>query len=82
MKRLLLLTLMLCFAVPVRAEEPAALRIVCLGDSITQRTGDHGGGGVKWTPTFSYRYPLWKLLINAGFKVDFVGSASRVCGTR
>lgn len=74
MKRLILLALMLCFAVPARAEEPAALRIVCLGDSITQGRGDHSGGGATWTPTFSYRYPLWKLLVDAGVKADFVGS--------
>ncbi len=54
---------------------PAApLRIVCLGDSITQGRGDHSHGGAKWTPTFSYRYPLWKLLVDAGADVDFVGS--------
>ena len=72
--RLLLLAMMLCFAVPALATEPAPLRIVCLGDSITQGRGDHSGDGSKWTPTFSYRYPLWKLLIDAGVKTDFVGS--------
>ena len=52
----------------------APLRIVCIGDSITQGRGDHSNGGTKWTPTFSYRYPLWKLLVDSGAEVDFVGS--------
>ncbi len=65
---------MLCFAVPARPSETAVRCIVCLGDSITQGRGDHSGGGGKWTPTFSYRYPLWKLHINAGARIDFVGS--------
>jgi lysophospholipase L1-like esterase len=45
-------------------------RIVCIGDSITQ--GRKGGGANK--PTQSYRYPLWKALVDAGADVDFVGS--------
>ena len=43
-----------------------ALRILPLGDSITQGTGDTAGGG--------YRGPLWTLLKNAGYNADFVGS--------
>ena len=54
--------------------EAAPLRIVCIGDSITQGRGDHSAGGAAWTPTFSYRYPLWKLLVDAHADVDFVGS--------
>ena len=54
--------------------QAAPLRIVCLGDSITQGRGDHSGSGEKWTPTFSYRYPLWKFLVDDGVDVDFVGS--------
>src|SRR5579862_821314 len=46
------------------------VRIVCIGDSITQ--GRKGGGPNK--PTQSYRYPLWKLLVDLGANVDFVGS--------
>jgi acyl-CoA thioesterase-1 len=48
------------------------VRIVCIGDSITQ--GRKGGGAAK--PTQSWRYPLWKLLVDAKAKVDFVGSLS------
>ena len=43
-----------------------ALRILPLGDSITQGTGDTAGGG--------YRGPLWTLLKDAGYNADFVGS--------
>ena len=43
---IILLTLLLGFTEPARTAEPAAsLRIVCLGDSITQGRGDHSGGG-------------------------------------
>lgn len=44
------------------ADEPH--RILPLGDSITQAEADRA----------SYRYPLWKMLIDAGLEVDFVGS--------
>lgn len=50
------------------AETP--VRIVCVGDSITQ--GRQGKGEHK--PTWSYRYALWKMLIDAGHPADFVGS--------
>ena len=43
------------------------VRIVPIGDSITQ-----GRGGT--TPTFSWRYPLWQMLVDAGVRHDFVGS--------
>jgi len=55
---------------PGATPHAAAVRLVCIGDSITQ--GRKGGGETK--PTFSYRYPLWKLLVDAGASVDFVGS--------
>lgn len=48
----------------------APVRIVCIGDSITQ--GRKGIGEHK--PTQSYRYPLWKKLVDLGASVDFVGS--------
>ena len=65
MKNALLLALAL--AVP-KAADP--IRIVCIGDSITQ--GRKGGG--QDLPTRSYRYPLWKKLVDAEARVDFVGS--------
>jgi len=46
------------------------VKIVCIGDSITQ--GRKGGGAAA--PTQSYRYPLWKKLVDLGANVDFVGS--------
>jgi len=45
-----------------------AKKIVCIGDSITQ------GRGSPLPQTYSWRYPLWKLLIDANMYFDFVGS--------
>ncbi len=42
----------------------APLRIVAIGDSITQANSEHN----------SYRYELWKLLKEQGVSFDFVGS--------
>lgn len=64
MMKLLLASLLLLPA----AADP--VRIVCIGDSITQ--GRKGGGAN--VPTLSYRYPLWKKLVDLDAKVDFVGS--------
>jgi len=51
-----------------RAADP--LRILTLGDSITQgRVGNPGE-----TTRLSYRYELWKMLIDANIDFDFVGS--------
>ncbi len=58
------LCLALCMA-DLRSAE--ALKIVCIGDSITQ-----GRGGDK--AEMSYRYPLWKLLIDHNIQHQFVGS--------
>jgi lysophospholipase L1-like esterase len=76
-RRALLVSLLAAvFAPTVRASAPPAqpVRVVCIGDSITQGRGDHGGGGTAWTPTESYRYPLWKAFVDAGTPVEFVGS--------
>src|SRR5262245_44458398 len=48
----------------------ATVRIMPLGDSITQ----------SFTPHNSYRYYLWHLLIDKGYHVDFVGSRNGVGG--
>lgn len=50
---------------------PAEFKIVCIGDSITQ---GRKGGGEKSPPTYSWRYPLWKLFVDNDIKADFVGS--------
>ena len=44
------------------------LRVMPLGDSITNGTGSNDTAG--------YRGFLWTLLKNAGYNVDFVGSAT------
>ncbi|MCW8129437.1 MAG: hypothetical protein KIS92_03555 [Planctomycetota bacterium] len=50
------------------AAEP--LKVVCIGDSITQ--GRKGVG--KHVPTLSYRYPLWKKFVDANVAVQYVGA--------
>lgn len=45
----------------------APIRILPLGDSITQ-------GGRQDRPEFTYRYPLYFMLRDAGYNVDFIGS--------
>lgn len=52
------------------AQQP--LRILPLGDSITQSDAQHLG----------YRYVLWKMLIDAGKQFDFVGSMNPAQGER
>lgn len=70
MLRALLFALFLSFALglPVLAAEP--LRVVCIGDSITQGRK----GKDKVVPTYSYRYALWKKFVDAGIPVQPVGS--------
>src|SRR5258708_4630492 len=64
---MLKIALAVLLLLPVAA---APVRMVCIGDSITQ--GRKGGGAA--VPTQSYRYPLWKKLVDLGATVDFVGS--------
>ncbi len=46
------------------------LRIVQIGDSITQ--GRQGGG--QHAPTYSWRYPFWKMMVDSGIEFDMIGS--------
>ncbi|HEX7900002.1 MAG TPA: GDSL-type esterase/lipase family protein [Planctomycetota bacterium] len=47
-----------------------SVRLLCLGDSITQ-----GRKGVPGYPEFrSFRYPLWKMCVDLGANVEFVGN--------
>lgn len=62
--RAVLLSLAALVATPALAEP---VRIVCIGDSITQ-------GGVAGRPEQTYRLPLYYLLRAEGVDVDFVGS--------
>ena len=52
-------------AAPARATAP--IRILPLGDSITQ-------GGRADREEYTYRYPLYYMLRDAGYNVDFIGS--------
>ncbi len=63
MKRLLVLAFF--FIASLNAAEP--LRILCIGDSITQ-------GGKKDRDEWTYRLPLQEILREAGVSFDFIGS--------
>ena len=49
---------------------PGPIKIMCIGDSITQGTNGNGASSIE----YSYRYPLWKLLIDNNVNFEFVGS--------
>ena len=53
---------------PAMTEEP--IRILCIGDSITQ-------GGRADRDEFTYRWPLFGMLKDAGVNFDFIGSRQR-----
>jgi mannan endo-1,4-beta-mannosidase len=57
-------------ATPVTSTTPSALIIMPLGDSVTAGGGTAVNGG---PPPGSYRGPLYTLLTDAGYKVQFVG---------
>lgn len=64
---LFLFALSACAEVPDGADLPDAIRILPLGDSITE--------GNRFQN--SYRRPLWLALTEAGYPVDFVGTSRR-----
>lgn len=61
--------LLLIVAALLTSCQPRMLKVLCLGDSITQ--GKVQGDTIK---ELSYRYWLWEKLDAAGYKVDMVGS--------
>ena len=65
MKKVSLALFVSCLFAAAVADNPV-LRIMPLGDSITEGAGA--------TSTAGYRGPLWTLLANAGYNVDYVGS--------
>jgi lysophospholipase L1-like esterase len=54
----------LLFAVPASAESNGGVRVMPLGDSITEGTQVPGG----------YRIGLWQRVVSGGYRVDLVGS--------
>lgn len=54
-------------AVSGEAESEPVIRIVCIGDSITQ-------GGRREREEYTYRWPLFQMLVDAGARFDFIGS--------
>lgn len=63
--RMALIGVLLCGGLSTTFAEP--LRILCLGDSITQ-------GGLADRDEFTYRWPLFCMLTDAGVEFDFIGS--------
>lgn len=70
LRSLLLTFAALALAISDRASaaDPVPLRILCVGDSITQGVGGGAGQG-------GYRGTLRSLLVNEGFIVDFIGTS-------
>jgi lysophospholipase L1-like esterase len=50
------------------------IRVVCIGDSITQGRGDHAHDGTKWPVVDGWRYDFWKDCVDAGIPIKFVGT--------
>jgi len=67
MKPFLLLSSLFLSFMTLQAEP---LKILCVGDSITQ-------GGKRDRAEYTYRYPLQKLLLEAGVSFDFIGSQQK-----
>ena len=63
--RTILTTILFCGTLASANAEP--LRILCLGDSITQ-------GGRDDRLEYTYRWPLFCMLVDAGVDFDFIGS--------
>ncbi|HEV7300052.1 MAG TPA: GDSL-type esterase/lipase family protein [Tepidisphaeraceae bacterium] len=63
----LVLGLMLATAAPAEAQASTPVRILPLGDSITQ-------GGRNDREEYTYRQPLFRMLKDAGADFDFIGS--------
>lgn len=54
-------------AMSAETEAGSVVRIVCIGDSITQ-------GGRREREEYTYRWPLFQMLVDAGTRFDFIGS--------
>ncbi len=61
------LTLLTSMVSTLGQELSPPVRIACIGDSITQ-------GGIRGRDEFTYRWALFRLLVDAGVDFDFVGS--------
>jgi len=58
------------FTTPDPNATAAPVKIMCIGDSITQGSAGSGASSTE----YSYRYPLWKLLVDNNANFEFVGS--------
>jgi len=58
---------------PVRGDS-TPIKVVCIGDSITQGRGDHSKSGNAWLPEEGWRYDFWKLSVDNNVPIQFVGT--------
>ena len=72
MKKILLSLLFILAVQLAQSHATGTLRVVCIGDSITQGTG-HLGKDTD-PPTYGWRYAFWKDCVAAGYPVEMVGS--------
>lgn len=66
---ILLVILLLNHQPSTVSHQPSTIKILCIGDSITQ--------GGNFNKEYSYRYPLYNLLKSNNYKVNFVGSRQK-----
>ena len=72
---LLALSLIIAGCATSRPTAPAEpVRIVCIGDSITQGRGDTSASGKTVIPTDGWRRAFWTRAVDAGLPVRFVGT--------
>jgi lysophospholipase L1-like esterase len=53
---------------------PSPIKVVCIGDSITQGRGPHSKSGTPWPVVTGWRYDFWKLAVDDGVPIEFVGT--------
>ena len=66
------LALLISLAISVSFQQPRTLKVLCIGDSITQ--GKVTSDSIS---ELSYRFWLWEKLDSAGYHVDMLGSNNR-----
>lgn len=71
---LLAVTCLLAGCAAPSASLTCPVRVVCIGDSITQGRGNLSGAGKNRTPTDGWRWAFWTRAVDAGIPVKFVGT--------
>ncbi|MCX6971065.1 MAG: GDSL-type esterase/lipase family protein [Verrucomicrobia bacterium] len=68
------LLLLLFLVAGIFTATASPVRVVCIGDSITQGRGNKTASGGEVVPTDGWRYAFWKDCVEAGHPIEFVGS--------